>query len=273
MKAAGDDLVKDPFAEFKQAQREGWKRYAALEGHTARTAPQLVRVAGIRAGQRVLDVACGTGPVAITAARLGAHVSGVDLTPDLLERAHENATIAGVDVAWREGDVEMLPYRDDEFDTVVSQFGHIFAPRPDVALAEMLRVLKPGGTLAFSTWAPEGSIGPLLGIVARHLPPPPGVPSPTLWGDPHVVRERLGERVRDTYFERGVLEAVALSPQHNRRELEGTLAPLISLLAAHRDNPAEQARIRAEVDGALAPFHRDNAVRNDYLVTRAVKVR
>jgi 2-polyprenyl-3-methyl-5-hydroxy-6-metoxy-1,4-benzoquinol methylase len=265
--------AKDPFVDFKQAQREGWKRYAALEGHTTRTAPQLVRVAGIRGGERVLDVACGTGPVAITAARLGATVSGVDLTPELLARARENAQVAGVEVSWREGDVEMLPYRDGEFDVVVSQFGHIFAPRPEVAAAEMLRVLKPGGTIAFSTWPPEGAVGRLLQVVGRHLPPPPpGIPAPTTWGEPSVVRERLGARVRDLYFERGVLEAVAMSPQHNRLELEDTLAPLRALMETHKEDGGRLASIRAELEAALAPHHRDNAVRNEYLVTRAVKV-
>src|SRR4029079_8419210 len=101
------------------------------------------------------DVACGTGVVSVTAARAGATVSGLDLTPELLERARENARIGSFDVEFREGDVEALPFGDAEFDVVLSQFGHMFAPRPQVAIAEMLRVLKSGGTIALSTWPPE----------------------------------------------------------------------------------------------------------------------
>src|SRR5439155_20129098 len=103
----------DPLARFKEAQREGWAHFAPLEAQTTPAAGQLVRRAGLRAGQRVLDVACGTGVVAVTAARLGAQVTGLDLTPELLEGARENARIAGVDVEWHQGDVEELPFADE----------------------------------------------------------------------------------------------------------------------------------------------------------------
>src|SRR5580765_7884275 len=132
----------DPLARFKEAQREGWAHFAPLEALTTPPAAELVRRASPRAGQSVLDVACGTGVVAITAARLGARVTGLDLTPELLKRARENAGIADVAVDWHEGDAEQLPFGDADFDVVLSQFGHMFAPRPEVAVAEMLRVLK-----------------------------------------------------------------------------------------------------------------------------------
>src|SRR5258705_11660418 len=207
----------DPLARFKEAQREGWAHFAPLEAVTTPPAAELVRRASPRAGQRVLDVACGTGVVAVTAARLGARVTGLDLTPELLERARENARIAGVDIEWHQGDVEKLPFGDAAFDVVLSQFGHIFAPRPEVAIGEMLRVLKPGGTIAFSTWPPELFVGRMFGLVARYMPPPPpGVSPPPPWGDPNVVRERLGKAVKDIVFDRGRLYAPALSPQHSR---------------------------------------------------------
>ncbi len=132
-------------------QREGWALFAPLETFTTMTAARLVSYAQVRAGQSVLDVACGTGVVALTAARAGATVRGLDLAPALLERARENAALAGVEIEFREGDAEALPCADASFDVVLSQFGHIFAPRPEVATAELLRVLKPGGTIAFST--------------------------------------------------------------------------------------------------------------------------
>src|SRR5438270_14005836 len=140
MNPVAQSQTSDPFAQFKQKQREGWSHFHPLAAMTTPTAAKLVNFAGIKTGQRVLDVACGTGVVAVTCARRGAHVTGLDLTPELLESARENAKIVGLDIEWHEGDVEQLPFADATFDTVLSQFGHIFAPRPDVAVAEMLRV-------------------------------------------------------------------------------------------------------------------------------------
>src|SRR5205807_6805717 len=132
-------------------QKESWVHFAPLEAITTPAAARLVQHANVKQGMRVLDVGCGTGVVAITAAHLGALVTAIDLTPQLLERARENSRIAGLDVDWREADAEALPFGDTQFDVVLSQFAHMFAPRPDVAISEMLRVLKPGGTIAFST--------------------------------------------------------------------------------------------------------------------------
>ena len=157
----------DPLAAFKAAQKSGWAFFAPLETFTTAVAAQLVKHARIEAGQRVLDVGCGTGVVAVTAARRGAKVTGLDLTPELLARARENAELAEVDIDWHEGDVEQLPFADGTFDVVVSQFGHMFAPRPEVALAEMLRVLKPKGTIAFATWPPELFTGRMFAITAQ----------------------------------------------------------------------------------------------------------
>src|SRR5262249_31012955 len=139
------ESAMDPFSQFKESQKQRWAHFYHLEGHTTAAAARLVKHANVASGQRVLDVACGTGVVAVTAARAGARVTGLDLTPQLLERARENARIAAVEIDWHEGDVEQLPFEAGMFDVVVSQFGHIFAPRPEVAVGEMLRVLKPGG--------------------------------------------------------------------------------------------------------------------------------
>src|SRR4051812_12293760 len=179
----------DNLDEFKAGQRAGWAHFAPLQAITTEPAAHLVRHAGIKAGQRVLDVACGTGVVSVTAARKGAKVTGLDLTPELLAVARENSRSAGVEIDWHEGDVENLPFDANTFDVVVSQFGHMFAPRPDVAVREMLRVLKPGGTIAFSTWPPELYVGRTFAMTARYMPaPPPGVAPPPLWGDPNVIR-------------------------------------------------------------------------------------
>ena len=172
--------VQDPFIEFKESQKEGWTKFAPVEALTIPPAARLVRHAQIRSGERVLDVACGTGVVAITAARASAHVTGLDLTPELLERARENARISELEIDWHQGDVERLPFKDDEFDVVVSQFGHIFAPRPEVAISEMFRVLKSGGRIAFSTWPPELYVGRSFALMTKYMQPPPDVPSPML---------------------------------------------------------------------------------------------
>jgi len=264
----------DPFLQFKQAQKQGWAHFAPLETLTTPSAAQLVRHAGIRAGNRVLDVACGTGVVAVTAARRGARVTALDLTPELLVRARENAQIAGVAVEYHEGDAENLPFSDSEFDIVVSQFGHIFAPRPEVAIAEMLRVLKPGGTLAFATWPPHLYVGRSIALTGRYLPPlPPGVESPTLWGDPNVIRQRLGNRVKDIVFDQARMNVPVLSPQHHRIHVEravGSMVKLVEMLSV--SDPAKLAQLRAEFEALASEYLEENILRQDYLLTRATKL-
>ena len=265
----------DPFAEFKAVQREGWAYFVPLEMVTMPAAAQLVAHAGIRPGLRVADLACGTGVVAVTAARLGARVTGLDLTPELLTRARLNATIAGVEIDFHEGDVEHLPFPDAQFDVVVSQFGHMFAPRPEVALAEMLRVLKPGGTLAFSTWPPELFTGLLFSMVSRYVGPPPSpAPAPPpLWGDPTVVRQRLGTDVRDIVFKRGDMMVATLSPQHHRQLTERTAGPIRQLVERLSANdPAKLAAFRREYDELAQQYLEQNILRQGYLMTRCTKI-
>jgi len=203
----------DGIAQFKQMQKQSWVNFVPFETITTPEAARLVHHAGIAPDMKVLDVACGTGVVAITAARLGAVVTALDLTPELLERAKQNASLARVQVEWHEGDVESLPFGDGQFDAVVSQFGHIFAPRPEVAVAEMLRVLKPGGTIAFSTWPPEFLVGQTGALAARYSPPPPlGVAPPMLWGDPKIVEQRLGSGVKEIKFQRAAMLVPGTQP-------------------------------------------------------------
>jgi len=264
----------DPFKSFKEAQKAGWGHFAPLEAFTTMVAPHVVKHARVRAGHQVLDVGCGTGVVAVTAARLGARVTGLDLTPALLERARENAQVAGVEISWREGDVESLPFEDARFDVVLSQFGHMFAPRPEVAIAEMLRVLKPGGTIAFATWPPEVLTGRMFVIISRYAPaPPPGVAAPPQWGDPRIVSERLGAAAKEVVFDRGALLAPALSPQHVRAMFERTAGPLVKVVESlSASDPAKLAVLRTECEALIAEYFQDNIVRQDYLLTRATKI-
>jgi len=161
----------------------------------AKGAEEFIHTLNFQPGMRVLDVACGTGNLAIPAARLGAVVTGVDIAPNLLEQGRETAKREGLSVQFDEGDAENLPYNDASFDAVVTMFGAMFAPRPELTAAEIKRVCRPGGLIAMANWTPTGFIGQMFKIVGSHVAPPPNVPSPILWGREDVVRERLGEGV------------------------------------------------------------------------------
>jgi SAM-dependent methyltransferase len=264
----------DQFAQYKEIQKQSWAHFVLLEASSTPSAAHLVRHARVATGQRVLDVACGTGVVAITAALAGATVSGLDLTPQLLDRANDNARTAGIAIDFHQGDVEQLPFEDDTFDVVLSQYGHMFAPRPEVAVGEMLRVLKTGGTIAFSTWPPELFMGRTFGLVSRYAPPPPaGIAPPLLWGDPTVVRDRLGTAVKDIQFDRERTWLPTLSTAHFRANFERASGPVIKLVETlSGTDPARLAEFRREFEVLIAEYFRDNLVRQDYLLTRATKV-
>jgi SAM-dependent methyltransferase len=147
---------------------------------------------GIQPGARVLDVACGTGNLAIPAARRGAVVTGVDIAPNLVEQARERAAKEGVKATFDEGDAEALPYADGSFDVVMTMYGAMFAPNPELTASEMARVCRPGGTIAMANWTPTGFVGKMFALNAKHVPPPEGLAPPVLWGVDAKVRERLG---------------------------------------------------------------------------------
>lgn len=150
---------------------------------------------GLKPEMKVLDVACGTGNLALPAARLGANVTGVDIAPNLVEQARANAAREGLNAQFDEGDAEALPYDDASFDAVITMFGAMFAPRPDLVAAELKRVTRPGGLIAMANWTPTGFIGKMFKTAAAYVPPPTGMASPVLWGVDEVVRERFGDGV------------------------------------------------------------------------------
>ncbi|HTL43837.1 MAG TPA: class I SAM-dependent methyltransferase [Vicinamibacterales bacterium] len=263
-------MTTDPFAGFKAQQREMWGTFAPTATFTTQPAARLIAFAAIQPNEDVLDVGTGTGVAAITAARTGARVAAVDLTPALLEHARENGRVAGVDVEWKEGDAEQIPFPDGAFDVVVSQFAHMFAPRPDVVVREMRRVLKPGGRLAFSTWPPDDFVGRLFAFVGRNLPPPPpGAAPPPQWGDRRIVAERLAPHFETPVFGDGTMEVPALSPAHYRLFLEHSVGPITKIVALAESEPERLATLRAELDGLIAEYFADNTVRQRFLMTRA----
>ncbi|HEX4320680.1 MAG TPA: class I SAM-dependent methyltransferase [Acidobacteriaceae bacterium] len=179
--------------QLKDSMRATWM--AGDFGVVAKTitaaAEEFAARLAIPAGARVLDVACGTGNTAIPIARHGATVTGVDIAVNLIVQARERAAAEGLAITFDEGDAEQLPYADASFDAVVTMFGAMFAPRPELVASEFARVLKPGGLLAMANWNPASFTGKMFKVGSLHVPPPSGVAPPALWGDDTVVRERL----------------------------------------------------------------------------------
>ena len=158
-------------------------------------AAEFIARLNLRAGDSLLDVACGTGNLAIPAALAGARVTGVDIAPNLIAQARNEARAAGCIVDFDVGDAEALPYASGQFDNTVTMFGAMFAFRPDRAAAELLRVTRPGGRIAMANWTPEGFVGEMLRAHVAIVPPPQGVPSSLAWGKEDTVRERFGDGV------------------------------------------------------------------------------
>ena len=193
--------------EFKTRQRATWEGgdYTACSPYIEEVGELVAARAGINPGMRVLDVACGTGNAAMPAARAGARVIGLDLAAKLLEVGKAKAKAEGLDIDWREGDAEHLPFEDGSFDRVLSTFGHMFAPRHQRTAQEMARVCRRGGVIVTATWTPEGVFGDLSKAAAPYMPPPPDYASPPgLWGQEDHVRELFAGIATSFAFERRV---------------------------------------------------------------------
>ena len=193
--------------EFKTVQRAVWNNgeYADLSPYIAEVGELVVERGGVTPGMTALDVACGTGNAARPAARAGARVIGLDLTPKLLAAGEAKARAEGLQIEWREGDAENLPFENRTFDRVFSTFGHMFAPRHQQTASEMARVCRPGGVIVTATWLPEGSVGEVFKASGAYMPPPPEYASPPiLWGREDHVREMFGAVAKGFQFERHV---------------------------------------------------------------------
>ena len=176
--------------------------YGSVAALTESAANDFINRRRIKPNMRVLDVACGNGNLSIPAAKAGAAVTGVDIAPNLLDQARARATRENLNIRFEEGDAENLPAAAGTFDLVVSMFGAIFAPRPDLVAAELSRVCRSGGQIAMANWTPTGFIGALFRATAKHVTPPVGAPSPLQWGDEAIVHERLGVAVKDLQMTR-----------------------------------------------------------------------
>jgi SAM-dependent methyltransferase len=190
--------------KLKDRMRNTWMAgdFGVIAAHTAQAGSDFISRLNIKAGARVLDVACGTGNTAIPLARAGAIVTGVDIASNLLEQARDRAAKEGLKITFQEGDAEQLTFGDASFDAITTMFGAMFAPRPERVVSEFLRVCRPGGLIAMANWTPDGFVGQNFRAQAAHVPPPQGIPRPVLWGDEATVRERFGEGVSKITFAR-----------------------------------------------------------------------
>ncbi|MGZ4317049.1 MAG: class I SAM-dependent methyltransferase [Gaiellaceae bacterium] len=191
----------DPLEAVKQRQQATWASgdYSAVAALIVPVAERLVDLADLRAGSRVLDVATGSANAAIAAARLQTDVVGIDYVEALLERGRERAAAEGLEIDLRTGDAEELPFPDSSFDAVLSVFGSMFAPNHEQTADEIVRVTRPGGTIALASWTPDGFLGALFRTVAQFVPPPAGVKSPMLWGTADHLASLFGPDVRWTH--------------------------------------------------------------------------
>jgi ubiquinone/menaquinone biosynthesis C-methylase UbiE len=193
------------FTDLKQKHRAVWASgdYDQIARGIQAVADHVVRSACIRTGERVLDIACGTGNTALMARARGAIVTGVDLTPELLAVARKRAADAGYsDIAWKEGDAENLPFPDSAFGVVVSSCGLMFAPDQQKAADEVARVTSKDGRIAIQAWTREGGVGRMFKVTNEYVPPRSGVPSPFEWGDQAKVKSLLSSAFKNYQFER-----------------------------------------------------------------------
>jgi SAM-dependent methyltransferase len=241
-------------AELKTRHRAMWASgdYSRMvETFLLPLGPRLVDACGIGAGDRVLDVAAGTGNASIPAATRGAHVVASDLTPELLEAGSQRPEADGLDIEWVTADAERLPFESESFDVVMSSIGVMFAPHHEAAADELVRVCRPGGTIALLSWTPEGMLGALFRTMkAFAAAPPPGAQSPPLWGSEEHLAELFGERVMVGTLRRDTLEITAFERARDYGEhFKAYYGPTI----AARANAARNGRER-EFDTALDAF-------------------
>lgn len=222
--------------------------------------PTLVEACGLQAGDRVLDVAAGSGNASIPAARAGADVVASDLTPELLESGRRQAEALHLSLDWREADAEALPFADDEFDAVISCLGVMFAPDHQVSADELVRVVHPGGAIGLISWTPEGFIGQMFATMRPYAPPPPaGAKPPPLWGREDHVRALLGDRVTDVVTRREQLTVDCFgTPEEFRDFFKACYGPTIAVYRAIADDPE---RVQA-LDHELADLARRHDLGN-----------
>ena len=211
-------------------------------------ASEYVEKLNLKRGEKVLDVACGTGISAIPAARCGAIVIGVDIAPNLLEQARKWAEKENLNCRFEEGDVEDLKFADGNFDTVLTMFGAMFAPRPEQVAAELVRVCRSGGRVVMTNWTPDGFIGQMFRISASHVPTLP-MPAPILWGIEDIVEERFGDSIADLKFTRRKIPfSFPFSPAEVVEHYRQYFGPMQNAFLALEKDRGKQTTFRRDLE-------------------------
>lgn len=246
-------LDDDPIdVELKARHRTMWEMgdYPAV---AAEVIPDLgavlVEACGVRPGDTVLDVACGSGNAAIPAASTGARVTGCDLAPALLEAGRRLATRRGLEVSWREGDAEALPFDDGGFDVVLSCVGVMFAPHHQAVADELVRVCRPGGTIGLLSWTPEGFVGQMFAAMKPYVaPPPPGAAPPPLWGVEDHVGALLGGSVAEVAASRQMVTVDCFgTPDEFRDFFKANYGPTVAAYRSLAGEPERSAALDHEL--------------------------
>lgn len=237
-------------------------------------AEEFVARLDIKAGMKVLDVACGTGNLAIPAAKAGAEVTGIDIAPNLIQSAIKRAEAEGVTAKFEVGDAEALPYEDNSFDVVMTMFGAMFAPRPSVTAAELIRVCKPGGLIAMANWTPDGFTGLMFKIGTRHVPPPPGLAPPVLWGEEDTVRQRFAQGITSLTTERvTTMFEFPFGPADVVEQFRQYFGPTV--VAFSKLDADGQAALRSDLEALWTEHNRatdgSTKVESEYLEVKAIK--
>lgn len=262
------------FTELKKKHRATWASgdYDRIAQGIQSVADHVVRAARIRAGERVLDIACGTGNTAIIARARGAIVTGLDLTPELLDVAQKRALAEGYgDIAWQEGDAENLPFADGSFDVVVSSCGLMFAPDQQKTADEVARVTKRGGRIAIQAWKGDSGVGGMFKVISAYVPPAPGVPSPFNWAEEEKIRALFRSSFGNYQFERYDCPEYAETPEELADLFIEKFGPTNRTF--HAVEPNKAAAFRKDLidlyGGYVTPADRKVRWGREYLITLA----
>jgi len=209
---------------------------------------EFIKSLNIQKGEKYLDVACGAGSTALPAARAGAIVTGIDLAEYLIEKAREKAQAEDLNCQFEQGDAEELPYADGSFDTVLTMFGAMFAPRPEKVAAELTRVCRSGGRIVMGNWTKDGFVGEMFKTIGAHVPPPP-MPSPILWGDEATVRERFKDGIADLQMNRRMITFYfPFSPEEAVEQFRNFYGPTQKAFDSLSNDKEKQNALRRDLE-------------------------